>query len=195
MLKNTRSSYGSVAKWLHWLIALWILAAYLIILYLTGRTDQRPPPGLNIHKVVGFTILIPVLLRLAWRAVNPTPALPESMPRWQRWASHLSHFLLYFLLLAMPLTGYVGNGGGVNYGVFHIPPFGRTRMAAWIFDTFGIPYSQINDFCDAFHYGIVGPYVFWVLILGHAGAAIHHHVVQKDDVLTRMLPGKRRPSA
>ena len=65
MLRNTESSYGSVAKWLHWLIALWIVVAYAIILYLTGRTEERPPPGLNYHKAVGFTILIPVLMALA----------------------------------------------------------------------------------------------------------------------------------
>jgi cytochrome b561 len=190
MLRNTESTYGTVAKWLHWLIALWVLVAYVVILYLTGRTDERPPPGLNYHKVIGFTILIPVLLRIGWRAINPKPQLPSGMPRWQRWASHLSHFLLYFLLLAMPLSGYFGNGAGVDYGVFRIPSFRDTRIAAWIMDAFGITYAQLNDFFDTFHYGIVGPYVFWVLILGHAGAAIHHHVVQKDGVLTRMLPDK-----
>ena len=51
-----------MANWLHWLIALWVLTAYVVILYLTGRTDERPPPGLNYHKVIGFTILIPVPL-------------------------------------------------------------------------------------------------------------------------------------
>ena len=191
MLRNTESTYGSVAKWLHWLIALWIATAYAIILYLTGRTDERPPPGLNYHKVVGFTILIPVLLRISWRAINPKPALPDGIPRWQAWTSHLSHFLLYFLLLAMPLSGYFGNGGGVDYGIFHVTSFRDTRIASWVFDTFGITYPQLNDFFDTFHYGIVGPYVFWVLILVHAGAAIYHHIVQKDDVLTRMLPKKR----
>ena len=180
-----------MARWLHWLIAIWVLAAYLIILYLTGRSDQFPLPGLNYHKVVGFSILVPVLLRIFWRLSNPAPKLPEGMPRWQRRISGLSHFILYFLLLAMPLSGYIGNGGGVDYGFFHVTAFMNTPMAAWINDSLGIPYSQLNDFFDRFHYGIVGPCVFWVLILVHAGAAIYHHVVQKDDVLTRMLSGKR----
>ena len=191
MLRNTESSYGSVAKWLHWLIALWIVVAYAIILYLTGRTEERPPPGLNYHKAVGFTILIPVLLRISWSAINPKPVPPDGMPRWQIWASHLSHFLLYFLLLAMPLSGYFGNGGGVDYGSLHVTSFRDTRIAAWIFDMSGLTYPQWNDFFDTFHYGIVGPYVFWVLILVHAGAAVYHHVVQKDDVLIRMLPRER----
>jgi len=191
MLKNTESTYGSMAKWLHWLMALWVLTAYVIILYLTSRTTERPPPGLNVHKVVGFTILIPLTIRLVWRAINPQPKLPESMPGWQLRASRISHFLLYFFLAAMPITGYLGNGGGVDYGIFRVPPFGRTGIAAWIFDTFGITYPQWDYFFDTFHYRIVGPYIFWVLILAHASAALYHHKVQKDDVLARMLPHRR----
>lgn len=191
MLRNTEFGYGSVAKWLHWLIAVWVLAAYVIILYLDARSDEFPLPGLNYHKAVGLTILIPVLLRLGWRLLNPAPKLPAGMPRWQRRVSGLSHSVLYFLLFAMPLSGYIGNGGGVDYGLFRVPPFSRTSMAAWINDTLGITYEQLNNFFDAFHYGVVGPYVFWVLILVHAGAAIYHHVVQKDDILKRMLPEKR----
>jgi cytochrome b561 len=191
MLRNTEFGYGSVAKWLHWLIAIWVLTAYVIILYLDARSDQFPLPGLNYHKAVGLTILIPVLLRIVWRFLNPAPKLPPDMPRWQRRASGLSHAVLYFLLFAMPLSGYIGNGGGVDYGFFRVPPFARTPMAAWINDTLGITYAQLNDFFDAFHYGVVGPYVFWVLILVHAGAALYHHVVQRDDILRRMLPDKR----
>jgi len=191
MLRNTRSSYGSAAKWLHWLIALWVLAAYLIILYLTSRSDAFPLPGLNIHKVVGFTILVPVLFRLAWRAINPIPDLPAHMPRWQRRVSGLSHGLLYFFLIAMPVTGYLGNGGGVDYGIFRIPPFLGSPVSAWTYETFGISDSQWDKFFDTLHYGIMGPWLFWVLIAVHAGAAIWHHFVQRDDVLKRMLPGNQ----
>jgi cytochrome b561 len=192
VLKNTESTYGSVAKWLHWLMALWILSAYVIILYVTSGTDERPPPGLNYHKVVGFTILIPLLFRVYWRATNAKPTPPDGTPPWQVRASRASHLLLYFFLFAMPITGYLGNGGGVDYGVFRIPPFGRTRIAAWIFDTFGITYPQWDYFFDTFHYRVVGPYIFWALILAHASAAIYHHRIQKDDVLARMLPQREQ---
>jgi len=190
MLKNTESSYGSVAKWLHWLIALWVLAAYVIILYLTSKSDAFPLPGLNIHKVVGFSILVPVLFRLYWRWSNSKPVLPASMPRWQQRVSGLSHGLLYFFLIAMPLTGYLGNGGGVDYGLFRIPPFLGSPVSAWIDEVFGISDSQWNDFFDTLHYGIMGPWLFWMLIAVHAGAAIYHHCVQQDEILKRMLPGK-----
>jgi cytochrome b561 len=190
MLKNTESTYGSVAKWLHWLMALWVLTAYIIILYITSGTTEVPPPGLNYHKVVGFTILIPLFLRVCWRATNTKPQPPDGMPTWQVRASRISHFLLYLFLFAMPITGYLGNGGGVDYGLFRVPPFGRTPIATWIFDVFGITYPQWDYFFDTIHYRIVGPYIFWVLILAHACAALYHHGILKDDVLARMLPRK-----
>jgi len=188
MLKNSASSYGSIAKVLHWGMALWILAAYLVITWLTWGHTEGPIAGLNYHKVVGFTILVPLAFRVAWRLANPQPALPAGMPRWQRLASATSHFLLYFLLLAMPVSGYLGNFGGVDYGLFKVPPFWQTGMASWIFETFGITSQQWDFFFDSFHYRVVGPYVFPVVILAHAGAAFFHHHVQKDDVLRRMLP-------
>jgi cytochrome b561 len=192
MLKNSLSSYGSVAKWLHWLIAGWVLAAYVIILYLDWRSDAFPLPGLNYHKAVGFSILIPVVLRIVWRFVSPPPRLPAGMPGWQRRVSGVSHFLLYFLLLAMPLSGYFGNGGGVDYGFFRVPPFSRTALAAWLNDFAGFTFAKQDTFFDTVPYGVVGPYIFSVLILFHVGAAIWHHAVQKDDILQRMLPGTRQ---
>ena len=192
MLRNSSSSYGSVAKFLHWLMALWILTAYLVITWLTWDHVEGPIAGLNYHKAVGFTILLPLALRVVWRVMNPPPPLPADMPRWQVLASQLSHLLLYALLLAMPVSGYLGNFGGVDYGIFKVPPFWQTSMANWIFDTFNIAPEQWDVFFDSFHYRVVGPYIFPVVILAHAGASVYHHVVQKDDVLRRMLPGSTR---
>jgi cytochrome b561 len=188
MLKNSTTAYGSVARCLHWLMALWILAAYVIIIYLTWDHTEGIVPGLNYHKVVGFTILLPLVIRFVWRLINPAPALPATLPRWQVVASRVSHGLLYSLMLAMPITGYLGNGGGVDYGAFRIPPFMRTELAARLFDALGVTAQQWDVFFDTIHYGIVGPYVFSTLIILHASAALWHHVVQKDDVLRRMLP-------
>jgi cytochrome b561 len=187
-VRNTATSYGSVAKFLHWLMVLWIVTAYLVIIWLTWDHTEGLIPGLNYHKAIGFTILVPLVFRVAWRLVNPPPKLPEGLPRWQVRASHFSHFLLYFLLFAMPISGYFGNFVGVDYGIFKVPAFWQTDMANWIFETFGITPQQWDVFFDTFHYRIVGPYIFPVVILAHAGAAFYHHYVQKDDVLRRMLP-------
>jgi cytochrome b561 len=194
MFRNTDSTYGSVAKWLHWLIALWVLTAYFLIYYLkwalTGDEQMR---GLFIgyHKAVGFSILVLATIRVYWRVTNPAPKHLDDMPAWQTRASRASHFLLYFFLLAMPISGYVGNGIGVNYGIFQVMAFKDTSFAIWIIDTLGITYEQLEVPFDTFHYRIAGPFVLWVLVLIHASAAIYHHTVRKDNVLRRMLPRKR----
>ena len=193
MLRNTDAAYGSIAKWLHWLMALWVLTAYVIILTLQwgyGGEGPMRSPLITYHKAVGFSVLIPLAIRLCWRALNPVPRHLDTMPAWQVRASRISHFLLYFFLIAMPVSGYIGNGTGVYYGDFHVTAFQDTSLASWIFESFGITYQQVEEPFDTFHYRIAGPFIVWVLVLIHASAAIYHHAVLKDDVLRRMLPGK-----
>jgi cytochrome b561 len=191
MIRNTDMSYGSVAKWLHWLTALLILVAYLLVLYLDlvlhGEGPKRGPV-IRLHKAVGASILIFIVLRLWWRATNPSLKLPESMPKWQITASHFSHFSLYALLIAMPISGYLGNGSGVSFGIFAIPGFAKTAFGTWTLDLMGMTFEEWEVPFDYFHYQIVGPFILWVIIAAHAAAATYHHYVEKDDVLKRMLP-------
>lgn len=192
MLKNTDTSYGSVAKWLHWLMVLWLLTAYLTINYLKWRYASEGPmrtPLIGFHKAVGLSVLILLAIRVYWRATNPVPKVLDNLPMWQVQASRVSHFLLYFFMLAMPVSGYVGNDAGVSYGIFHVTAFMDTGFANWIFNTFGITYQQFEVPFEAFHYHIAGPFIIWILVLLHASAAIYHHAILKDNVLKRMLPG------
>lgn len=188
MLRNTATAYGSVTRFLHWLMAAWIVVAYTVIIYLTWDHTEGLIPGLNYHKAIGFAILLPFAARLVWRLCNPTPALPAGMPAWQVRLSQLTHALLYFLMIAMPISGYLGNFGGVDYGFFQVPPFRLTALASWIFTTFDISPEQWDMVFDTFHYRIVGPYVLPTLVALHAGAALYHHFIKQDNVLRRMLP-------
>lgn len=193
MIRNTETSYGSIAKWLHWLTAIWVLVAYVLVVYLDWVLNNEGPmrsPLIRLHKAIGFSVLIFFALRIWWRATNPTPRLPDSMPKWQIQASHVSHFLLYLFLIAMPLSGYIGNSSGVSYGFFAVPPFKDTALGIWLVDLFGTTYEEFEVPFDVFHYKIAGPFIFWVIIVAHASAAVYHHYVEKDDVLKRMLPGK-----
>lgn len=195
MRHNTASSYGSVAKWLHWLTALWILAAYVLVLYLEYVLHGEGPlrsPIIRLHKAIGASVLVFVVLRLWWRIKNPSPALPESMPAWQVKISHATHFLLYAFLIAMPLSRYLGNGGGVSFGVFSIPSFPNTMLGSWLLGVLNISFEQWEVPFDYFHYKLAGPFLFWIMIAAHAGAALYHHYVEKDDVLRRMLPARRK---
>ena len=192
MLRNTNATYGSVAKWLHWIMVLWVAGAYAIIEYgLSLHTGEGPIPLLNNHRAVGLSSLIPLSIRIYWRLTNPVPSHPETMTKWQVRASRLSHFLLYFFLVSMPITGYLGSGGGINYGIFQVPAFRNTAVGSWIMETFELTRQQFEAPFDFYHYHLVGPTILWPLILLHAGAALYHHFVQKDDVLRRMLPGRK----
>jgi cytochrome b561 len=119
------------------------------------------------------------------------PKPPDTIPRWQKHISQISHFSLYALMLAMPVTGYLGNGAGVDYGIFRIPAFRSTALSDWTLETLGITYAQWDKFFDTFHYGVVGPYVLSAVVLLHVGAALCHHFIQRDDVLMRMWPGRK----
>jgi cytochrome b561 len=194
MIRNTELSYGSVAKCLHWLTALLILVAYILVLYLEYVLHGEGPmrsPVIRLHKAIGASILVFIVLRIWWRATNPNPKLPDSMPKWQVTVSHMTHFSLYALLVAMPISGYLGNGNGVSIGLFAIPGFAKTAIGAWTLNLLGLTFEQWEVPFDFFHKNIVGPFVLWVIITAHAGAAIYHHYVEKDDVLKRMLPEKR----
>src|SRR5688572_8389659 len=104
--------YGTVAIALHWLIA----ALVFCQIYLGWWMIEIPkyPVGVragwfNLHKSIGLTIALLIVLRLAWRLRHAPPPLPASVPRWQARAAGISHFLLYAALLLQPLVGYLGS--------------------------------------------------------------------------------------
>jgi cytochrome b561 len=194
LLRNSATSYGSVAKWLHWLTAAFVVTAYLIIEsfhWIFGGEEPMRSPLISYHKAVGFSVLFLMVLRVIWRVTNPPPVLPKRMPAWQVRLSRISHFLLYVFLVAMPISGYVGNSVGIDYGIFQVTACNDTQIGQWILTALGVRYEQWEIPFDTFHYQISGPFIVWVLVLVHVTAAVYHHAVLKDEVLTRMPPGKR----
>ncbi len=181
-LRNDARRYGAVAQALHWVIALGFAAQFAIAWYMNNL-----PFGLeamwwfNFHKSVGVTLLALAVLRLAWRSVNPPPPLPQGTPTWERMAARASHVALYGVLFAQPLTGLIFS----LYSEF--PNF------IW---GFALPNPGHVDWIkDGFMAAHV--YLSWAviaLVAVHAGAALRHHFVEKDDVLLRMLPLRQRPA-
>jgi cytochrome b561 len=143
--------------------------------------------ALQIHLAVGVTIAAIVVLRVVWRMTHrPPPFAPG--PKWQHTAAHLGHYLLYGFMILMPITGYLGTGVATEY--FGIPKFADTPLFAWLItDRLGMTFQDFEKPIDFFHKNS-GAYILWVLILGHAAAALYHHVKLRDDTLTRMLPGR-----
>ncbi len=197
MLRNTEVNYGSVAKWLHWIVALCFLGAYCTYYFPHWIVDSHDPsdPVLRTarmyHTAIGLSVLLWASLRLFWKLTNPEPKLP-AMPSWQHRSSKIMHWLLYFFMFAMPITGWMGYGGGVNYGIFQLPSFRQSGFGQWVLETFSLEWEVWEAPWDYFHKKISGGLILWILIAIHVAAALYHHFVQKDDVLRRMLPGKTK---
>jgi len=105
--------YSNVAVTLHWLTAALVVAQ--VVIGFTFHEMDRGPARTDMfmwHKTVGATILVVVLIRLAYRLMNPPPPYPEELPRWERFAAVWNHRAFYFLLIALPLTGLIAVSGG-----------------------------------------------------------------------------------
>jgi cytochrome b561 len=193
MIRNTAERWGSLARGLHWLIAAMIALqlplGFLMVdaydAWLAGHGDTARVMALSrAHDTSGFLILIVVLLRLGWRAANPTPDLPRSLVAWQRFTARATHAALYALLVIFPLTGwaalsaYDGEFPIFFFGwdnVFRIVPQ-ATEGSLLTSDLFG----EIHETC----------WKIGAVILGlHVIAALWHEYVKKDGVLSRMWRG------
>ncbi|UZK68683.1 cytochrome b [Sphingomonas sp. S1-29] len=168
--------YGSVSRFLHWSMAALILVNLPLGL-LSDTLEDAGYETVGLHKSIGLTLLALALIRIGWRLMNPPPPLPASVSRREARIAVAVHVLLYGLMLALPLTGYVFSSAG-KYPL------------TW-FDLFGVPKLALTR-DDA----IVGlsreghEILGWVMIaaaLGHIAAALRHHLVLRDGVLRRML--------
>ncbi len=178
-LVNTSTRWGVIAQLFHWLIAVLVLG--MIVLGLWAVNAPLGPLKLElfaIHKLTGLSIFVLMLLRLGWRLMNPTPILPPTLPGWERAAARIDQWLLYVLLLLMPISGYVVTSAAN----FPITVFG------WFQVPLIVPHDKgLEDLGETVH--VLSFYVLAVLLVVHIGAALRHHFILKDDILKRMLPG------
>lgn len=182
--RNTRANWGAVAKILHWLIAIAIIGNMALGLYAAGLPlSPAQMDAFYWHKTTGLTILGLVMLRILWRLANPAPQLPPTMPGWQRIAAHFSHFALYLLMIAMPVSGWVihsASGFPMElYGLFEVPDIVPESADE----------SAVQDGAAVVHYWLFMG--LCVLVSLHVLAALKHHFVNGDTVLVRMLPFSR----
>jgi len=167
--------YSSVAIWFHWTIAL------LIILNLAVGLLHDSIPALRswmgAHKALGLAILALTVARIAWRLAHRPPPLPLRTPMWERVLAHGSHTLLYVLMLALPVTGWLmvsgGKPGGIDwFGLFAVP---------------NLPVSKATGHFGHEAHELLG-WVMLALVVLHIAAALRHHLLLRDPVLTRIAP-------
>ncbi len=181
--KNTKYSYGSVTKFLHWLIFFLVLGMLLAGFFMDDIGDKAiKGQVVMMHKLIGMTILMLMIFRLFWAFMNPKPQLPNGSQRWERIAEHVGHGLLYLLLIVMPLSGWLMSSAAGKPPTF--------------FNLFAMPMPGVVGNDTLKHLGGTLHEVFaWAIIaiVGlHILAALKHHFVEKDNILLRMLPEKKR---
>ncbi len=172
------TSYHPIAKALHWFMALVIFG--LLALGFVMSDMPLSPEKLQYfswHKWAGVSIFVLVWVRLAWRLLNPPPPYASSMPRHVQLLAHAGHLALYALMVVIPLSGWLmSSAKGVQtvwFGVLPIPDvLSRDKELGQLLEEV---HSLLN-------WGLMA------LVVGHIGAALKHHFIDRDDTLTRMLP-------
>lgn len=174
-LLNNPTQYGSVSKFFHWIIFFLVVCMFFLG-YFMGDIENKIIRGtvINIHKVTGITILSLMVLRLFWNLFNVKPTIPNTQ-LWERILERSGHFLLYFVFFAMPISGWMMSVAAGK------PP----HFFNFIFNLPLEPNKSLAELCVSIHNTLA--IVIIVLVSLHVLAAIYHHVIKKDNVLTRML--------
>jgi cytochrome b561 len=183
-LRNTQERYGAVASMLHWLMAIVLVALIVLGLYMVSLPDvgfdTKKIALILYHKELGILALVLAALRLAWRVVNALPKLVEYLPEWQKVIARFVHLCFYALMFALPVTGWImSSAAGIPvsfFGLFELPDL--VSYSDRLFRTF----IEIHKWLG---------YALIVLLLVHAGAALRHHLVLKDETLKKMWTALR----
>jgi cytochrome b561 len=175
----TPTRYGRITVLLHWLIALLIVAAFVlgtIMVDIQGLT----PAKLRYfawHKWLGVTVLALTAARLLWRLTHTAPPYAEPMPRCQQLASHFVHGLLYLLMFAVPLSGYFYSlAAGVPVVYLTVLPL------PVLMDADPILKPILRELHETLDWILLG------VVMLHVLAVMKHRFIDKDSVLSRMLP-------
>ena len=170
--------YTRTAIALHWAVALLIFANLPLGEYMHDL--PLSPVKLRLfsyHKWIGVTVFLLAVARLAWRAGHTPPPLPETIPAWQRHAAHGLHHLLYLLLFAIPLSGWLMSSAKgfqtVYLGVLPLPDLiGKDKALG----------DALREVHEMLNFGLLA------LVLGHIAAALKHQFIDRNGILARMLP-------
>ena len=170
--------YTDIAISLHWLIFLLVACGFSLAVYMVDLPlSPQKLKYFSWHKWIGATVFLLAIARLAWRLTHPSPALPATMPLWQQHAAAVNLVALYVLILVIPPTGWLYSSATgvptVYLGLVQLPDLlVRDKALA----------AQLKLVHITLNFALL------TLIIIHAAAAFKHHFVDRDDVLTRMLP-------
>jgi cytochrome b561 len=159
--------YGRTAVFLHWLVAALVTIQFPLGWWMQAIAKEPAGPrveAFNLHKSLGLLLLAIVAIRLAWRAMHRPPEWPRDMPHWRARLALVNHHLLYALLLALCLTGYVGSAvSGYPVKFFGMP------LPMWAAHD-----EALKSALSVVHLGL-GWALLAAFVVHVAGAATHRH--------------------
>lgn len=178
-LRNDTSSFGSIARFFHWTVALFIICTIPLGFFMQDLTHPTLQGFLyNLHKSIGLTVLLLVILRYLWRLLNPPPKFPAGTPVWQAIAAKWSHTIIYLLLFIIPISGWVMSTASQHapnvWWLYKLPTPGITINAT------------VASITHTIH--IYGAWLLTGLLCLHILAALEHWIIRRDDVMQRMWP-------
>lgn len=185
MLSTSANRFGAVTQALHWLTV-----PMLAIAWALGTFDdilpqgQAKAAGLLVHISIGLAILAMLIVRIPFRMASAPPAEPTKFGKWMTvWAdpaARITHYILYFLLAAVPVSGIIlqfAHGAS-------LPLFGFAEIPS--------PWAYNRSFAhNAKEFHELTAHALLIIAIFHAIAALIHHFVFRDSTLLRMLPGSR----
>lgn len=175
----TTTEYDPLLRWIHWATAIIFITAMLIGFYCGLQQPGTSPRRelLEVHKSLGVTLFVLAILRVMVRVSTAAPPESSSLSRPVRLAARLNHWALYFVLLAMPVTGYMFSSAG-GYSLRYFWTFSWPRLFAgnrWIEHAGEVSHGTLA-------------YLVYAAVALHIGATFWHVLVKKDATLSRMWP-------
>lgn len=192
---NTETSWGWPSRLLHWAMAVLMIGLLAVGFYMVRVLGNEDLIGrfqlTQTHKSFGFVVFVLALARIAWRWRNPVvPADPAGTQPWERRAAHAAHLALYALTLWLPLTGWLM----ASASPLNDPGAYPMQVRNMVFGLFAMPdpISPGDRGLEALfkELHLIGALALAALLAAHAGAALKHHFVNRDDVLRRMTLGR-----
>ncbi|MEW5250025.1 cytochrome b [Microbulbifer discodermiae] len=183
-VKNTQDHYGWVAIALHWLMAPVVIGLFALGWWMRQLSYYDPwyRQGPELHKSIGVLLLVLLVLRLVWKLYNRSPAPEPGTPRWQQLGARLAHGVIYLLLFAIGISGYlISTADGRPIEVFDLFSLPATIG--------GIPNQE--DIAGEIHELLAWTLI--TLVALHALAALKHHFIDRDGTLRKILLPRRRP--
>jgi cytochrome b561 len=182
------SRYTRTAITLHWLIALLMIVNVVLGLTAESWPDDWVRPVVDTHKSIGITVLGLALLRILWRVSHKPPPLPREFPSWEKSAAHAAHFLLYLLMIALPLSGWLHDSAWKDAAthpmhLFNLFPWPRI---GYVMHLDPVLKETLHDRFGALHTWL--GYTLYALLAMHIGGALKHQWIDRKSVLKRMVP-------